>query len=559
MGVGKVALFEIENLTYYYPEKQIPSLENINIHIKEGEFVFLAGPSGCGKSSLLRAMAGLLPDFYGGKIKGNIHYCQKLLSQWDKRQLAKDVGMIFQDPEKQIVMTKVEQEIAFGLENINIPPQEMRRRIAEVLTLFGLSGIKEENTFNLSGGQKQKVVLASVLAMHPRVLLLDEPTSQLDPLAAQELLNYVHRLNLEWGLTVVLVEQRIDRCFHLADRIIFMDKSRIINQGTPNEMVKWAAKKYPQYIPPVSQVFAGWNTDFIPLTIKEGRSMLSNLQDNQVPQGQQFIDKANPTDKSDKLSVSNLYATYNKKDFILKKLNFSLLPQSITVILGENGAGKSTLLKTISGLLKPAKGKVYYDGKDITNLKPEQIAVNIGYLSQNPNDYLFNDTVLEEINFNLKIRGRRDDQGVEQIINLLGLVDKRMVNPRDLSGGERQRVALGTVLVTQPDVLLLDEPTRGLDVQLKHQLGEILQTLKKQGTSILMITHDVEFAAEISDRVIIMSAGEIVADGDKRQVLANSLYYAPQINRLFRGINDQILSVTDSLQLMQKILSQRSC
>ncbi|MEW6623339.1 MAG: energy-coupling factor transporter ATPase [Bacillota bacterium] len=552
-----MALLEIENLTYFYPERDIPSLDNVNLHINEGEFVFLIGPSGCGKSSLLRAIAGLLPDFYGGKIGGRVSYCQRLLTRWDKKLLAKEVGMIFQDPEKQIVMTGVEQEIAFGLENVNIPPQEMRRRVAEVLALFGLSSLKGENTFNLSGGQKQKVVLASVLAMHPRVLLLDEPTSQLDPLAAQELLNYVQRLNLEWGLTVVLVEQRIDRCFHLADRVVFMDKGRVINQGNPREIVKWAAKEYPHYIPPVSQLFAGWDTENIPLTIKEGRAMLSSIKPGLLRE-KDTVPVRNQDEGIDKLKVSNLYASYNNRDFILKKLNFSLFKESITVILGENGAGKSTLLKTVSGLLRPAKGRVFHNGKDITGLKPEQIAVNIGYLSQNPNDYLFNDTVLEEVNFNLKIRGRRDDQSVDRILELLGLADKKMVNPRDLSGGERQRVALGTVLVTQPDVLLLDEPTRGLDVELKHQLGEILKVLRNQGTSILMITHDVEFAADISDRVIIMSDGEIVADGDKRVVLANSLYYAPQINRLFKGTNDRVLNIAESLQILQKIVAKPS-
>lgn len=552
-----MALLEIKNLTYYYPEREVPSLDNVSLQINEGEFVFLIGPSGCGKSSLLRAIAGLLPDFYGGKIGGVVSYCQKPLNQWDKKLLAKDIGMIFQDPEKQIVMTGVEQEIAFGLENVNIPLQEMRRRVAEVLALFGLSPLKKENTFNLSGGQKQKVVLASVLAMHPRVLLLDEPTSQLDPLAAQEFLNYVQRLNLEWGLTVVLVEQRIDRCFHLADRVVFMDKGRIINQSNPREIVKWAAKKYPHYIPPVSQLFASWASENIPITIKEGRAMLRDIKPALL-KNKDTAHLINHKEKTGKLKVSNLYASYNNRDFVLKNLNFSLFKESITVILGENGAGKSTLLKTIIGLLKPVKGKIFYNDKDITCLKPEQIAINIGYLSQNPNDYLFNDTVLEEINFNLKIRGIKDEQGVERVLDLLGLADKKMLNPRDLSGGERQRVALGTVLVTQPDVLLLDEPTRGLDVELKHQLGEILKFLNSQGTSILLITHDVEFAAEISDRVIIMSDGEIVADGNRREVLANSLYYAPQINRLFKGINDKVLNLTESKQIINNFLLEPS-
>lgn len=551
-----MGLFQIKNLTYYYPEKESPSLENINLQIKEGEFVFFIGSSGCGKSSLLRAMAGLLPDYYGGKIGGEIYYSGTSLAKWNKKQLSREVGMIFQDPETQIVMTGVKQEIAFGLENLNLSYEEMRKRIAEVLTLFGISSIKEENTFQLSGGQKQKVVLASVLAMHPKVLLLDEPTSQLDPLAAQEFLNYVQRLNQEWGLTVILVEQRIDRCFHLADRVVFMENGKIVNSGAPDKMVQWVAEKHPNYTPPVSQFFVNWKMGKIPLTIKEGRTMLDAMKPRIAAYTCSDEVESKPAEAADILKLSNLYTTYNKKDFALKKINMALRKGDITVILGENGAGKSTLLKTICGLIQPVKGKLLYQQKDITHLKPEKKSEYIGYLSQNPNDYLFHDTVEDELAFNLKIRGIRDDMKVGRVLDLLKLSDKKTANPRDLSGGERQRVALGTVLVTSPEVLLLDEPTRGLDVDLKDRLTETLQTLKAQGTSILMVTHDVEFAAEISDRVLIMSDGEIVADGSKREVLSNSLYYAPQINRLFRGINDRIMNIEESMQLIKQIIDE---
>lgn len=540
-------------MTYYYPETGDPALDRVSLNIEPGEFVFLTGPSGCGKSTLLRALAGLLPDYYGGKIGGSISFRQTPLERWDKKQLAKEVGMIFQDPETQVVMTSVEQEIAFGLENVNTPPQEMRRRIAEMLALFGLSGMREESTFNLSGGQKQKVVLAAVLAMHPKVLLLDEPTSQLDPVAAQELLNYVQRLNLEWGLTVVLVEQRVDRCFHLADKVVFMENGRIVKRGGPREVVKWAAPDYLPYLPPVAQLFARWGTGNIPLTVKEGREVLAKVQQEiTIDELSSSRGQAQPAEL---LQAINLYAAYNKRDLVLKKVNFSLFAGTITIVLGENGAGKSTLLKTICGLVKPVKGKVWYRGKDITALKPEQIAGDIGYLSQNPNDYLFNDTVAEEIEFNLKIKGRSNEQEVTKLLQLLGLAGKQNVNPRDLSGGERQRVALGTVLISRPSLLLLDEPTRGLDGQLKHRLGEILQTLKNRGMGILMVTHDVEFAAELGDRIVIMSNGEIVADGDKKEILANSLYYAPQINRLFKGFNDRVMTVGEGLQLLPRACS----
>lgn len=553
-----MGLYEVDNLNYYYPEKDLPSLVNIKLSIEEGEFIFLIGPSGGGKSSLLRALAGLLPDYYGGKIGGEVLYDNCPLARWDKRRLAREIGMIFQDPERQLVMTVVEQEIAFGLENLGIPLREMRRRVAEVLSLFDLSSFKGESTFNLSGGQKQKVVLASISAMYPRVLLLDEPTSQLDPVAAQEFLNYIYRLNIEWGLTVVLVEQRVDRCFHLADRVVLMDKGKVVCSSSPRELVQKAGGNYKYFIPPVTRVF--YNSNFLeaPLTIKEGRKILKEQVGIQKDEPVEpwtvspaHVSAGNSKNKVPVLETKNLCFAYPKKEKCLKGLSLKLYPGEITAVLGENGSGKSTLLKNLNGLLKPQQGKILLNQKDITCSRAEQLSAYIGYLSQNPNDYLFNETVFEEISFNLKARGRDNKRWVEQLIDLLKLAHLKEVNPRDLSGGERQRVALGTVLAVNPPVLLLDEPTRGLDAELKHELGLILNVLRDQGKSILVVTHDIEFAAELSQRVLIISDGEIAAEGDKAEILSNSLYYASQVNKLFRGICPSILTVEEAVQYLK--------
>lgn len=269
-----MALYQVENLTYYYPDTSEPALADLNLVIEEGQFVFLAGKSGCGKSTLLRALAGLLPDYYGGKIGGEIKYAGHSLQHWDKRQLAREVGIVMQNPEQQLVMTVVEQELAFGLENLGIPRREMRQRVAEVLALLDLSEVKGEATFILSGGQKQKVILGAVLVMQPRVLLLDEPTSQLDPAAAQEFLQYIQRLNQEWGLTVVIVEQRAERCFHLADRVVLLADGRIVEQAPPRELKLQEMDKYHCFLPPVTRVFASVNYPELPLTLKEGREVL---------------------------------------------------------------------------------------------------------------------------------------------------------------------------------------------------------------------------------------------------------------------------------------------
>ena len=541
-------LFEVENLTYYYPEKNDGALIDINLKISEGEFVLLTGASGCGKSSLLRALAGLIPDYYGGAIGGEIRYAGRPLGSWDKKRLAREVGLVFQDPEQQLVMTSVEQEIAFGLENLGIDPAEMRRRVAEVLSLFDLTALRKRSAFTLSGGQKQKVVLASVLAMYPRVLLLDEPTSQLDPVSAQELLNYIQRLNLEWGFTVILVEQRTDRCFHLADRIVLMERGKVIHQGTPREMASWGGGQYLSFMPPVARIFSQLELGSVPLTIKEGRKLLrQNGLHLTAGMKNRAVQKAG-VPASPLLQIRDLEFAYDSRSPCLKGINLSFYPGEITVILGENGAGKTTLLKTINGLLSPQRGKIFLKGGEITGKRAETLADRIAYLSQDPNDYLFHNTVQEEIAYGIKVRGSKNPERVKKTMQLLEIEHLAEAHPRDGSGGERQRIALGAVLVTDPDILLLDEPTRGLDPAMKEHLASLLQKIQDKGKTIVVVTHDVEFAVEVATRVLILHDGQVVADGDRETVLANSLYYAPQINRLFRGMDENVPTVEAALR-----------
>lgn len=379
-------------------------------------------------------------------------------------------------------------------------------------------------------------------------------------------------------MTVVLVEQRIDRCFHLADRVVLMEKGSIAFVGTPGEMVRWSGNKYIFFLPPVAQVFREISNGEVPLTIKEGRKTLRRLLAPIVPvettiplpppvqvkvKDSLLFSRSSLTSRVNQGSVEvplletrNLGFAYPGKELCLRGINLQLHRGGVTAVLGENGAGKSTLLKNICGLLKPQQGKIYQQGQDITGYRAEDLSSQIGYLSQNPNDYLFNDTVEDEVAFDLKIRGAKDLSTVEPVLELLHLSELRSVNPRDLSGGEKQRVAMGTVLVRNPDVLLLDEPTRGLDVKLKHQLVELLQQLKHRGKSIVLVTHDIEFVGEVADRVIIMSDGEIVMDGGRQEVLANSLYYAPQVNRLFRGVDHGVMTVHDGVERIKGLLGK---
>ncbi|MGI6066497.1 MAG: ABC transporter ATP-binding protein [Bacillota bacterium] len=557
-----MAVIKIENLNYRYPETETPALKNIDLEILEGQFVLLVGGSGCGKSTLLRALAGLVPDFYGGKLEGKIYFDRQEMRKIDRQQFVQKVGMVFQDPESQLVMTDVEMEVVFGLENAGASHRLMKRRVMEVTEALGLSDYLHSFIPELSGGEKQKVALAGVMALQPEILLLDEPTSQLDPVSGEEILNMARRLNEENGVTVVLVEQRLERCLHLADRIIVMDQGGIVFDGRDAAATaRWALRHETPFIPPLVRLFAGRGFQDVPVTVKEGRRMLRSL----VPQGKisspvavtQEIDREKEDNSSYIAEVKNLWFTYANGREIIKNLNMKIKPGTFTVLMGENGAGKTTLLQMLNGLIKPGRGQVTIFGKDTRSQSVEELAVHVGYLSQDPNDYLFLPTVRKELFFTLKNLGladREDKQkAVEETAGRLGLAPYLEKNPRDLSSGERQRVALASVLVARPQLLLLDEPTRGLDYRLKEELGNILIELKEAGTAIFMITHDVEFAAEYAQDIILMSEGTIVDRGSKYQVLTDSTFYASQVSKLFKNIADHVVTLAQGEELLEEI------
>lgn len=545
-----LALLEIQDLTYYYPGSASPALCNINLQIKEGEFLLVAGGSGSGKSSLARVLAGLIPEFYGGKIEGKVLLRGKELKGDQRHTLNSHVGIVFQDPEKQLVMTSVEAEIAFGLENMGLSQQEMFRRVAEVMTFLNLAHLKGEFTAKLSGGEKQKVALAAVIAMQPRVLVLDEPTSQLDPVAAGDFLDLVEYLNKELGYTVVLIEQRLERCFHLADRLVVMEQGKVICDGPPGDVARWQVEHGFPFIPPVARFFASLNSTVIPLTVRDGRRELHKYFPA-VPfqENPQLCSKLSPVNKAQPpavLEAKNLWYTYPGGQEVIRGQSLCVREGEFVVILGANAAGKTTLLKLLAGILKPDRGSVYLYGKDTRKLPLTELGRYVGYLSQNPNDYLFQDTVEEELRFTLNNFQIPDNGICEEILKRLNLYGLRRANPRDLSSGERQRVALASVLVAGSRLLLLDEPTRGIDYRLKTELGGFLHEMTASGGTVVMVTHDVEFAAEYAHRVVMVFDGVVACDGS-RKVLGESIFYAPQMARLFRGTAQDVLTVSEGL------------
>lgn len=553
-----MALIEVKDLTYYYPETDKPALDKINLSINEGEFVLIVGGSGSGKSSLVRALAGLIPDFYGGKYGGSVSIAGVELRQMGRESLVQKVGMVFQDPESQLVMTNVEQELAFGLENLGLPKSLMKRRIMEVAEALSLTPLLKSNTPELSGGLKQKVALASILAMQPDILILDEPTSQLDPVAGEEILTIIRRLNEDNGITVILIEQRLERCFHLADRFLVMEQGQIVyNHTDRGEIAKWAVENKSPFIPPLAKLFTVAGFSEIPLTVKEGRKLLkavSPVSNQEFKKEESNPRTVNSGKKEPLVEIEKMWFAYENGTEALQNINFKIYPGDLIVLMGENAAGKTTLLKNIRGLLKPTRGKIKILHQDIRETSVEQLAGIVGYLSQNPNDYLFLPTVRKELAFTLQNLCLKDNGKIDKWLERLDLTRYAMSNPRDLSSGERQRVALASVLVAEPQLILLDEPTRGLDYQLKNNLGQILLELQKEGKALLVVTHDVEFAAEFAQEVVLMTQGTIIARGSKYEMLTQSTFYSPQVSKLFNKFDDTVVTFREGEQALKRLI-----
>ena len=556
-------MIKIRDLTFYYGDASRPALQDVNLDIEDGEFVLVTGPSGCGKTSLCRCLNGLIPHFYGGEIAGGLEVQGLDVMRHTTRELATRVGMVFQDPENQLVSMDVQREVAFGLENLAFPRDVMAKRVEESLDTLGISGLRHRQVHELSGGEKQKVVISSVLALHPDVLVLDEPTSELDPKGAEDVLSIVRRLNDELGITVILVEHRLDRVVHLVDRMIVMDEGKIIADGNPRAVLSNGdITSIGAGVPPIVRIVQrlrdnGVNVDDIPLTVKEGRAMLKDIfmgARGSTLSHTESADNGRPV-----IEIDKLWHAYPEGITALKNVSLRICEGEFVAVMGRNASGKTTLVKHINGLLQPTKGKVIVNGIDTRRATIAQLSRKVGFIFQNPNDHIFADTVEEEIAFILKNLGF--DSGeiaarIDEMLEMFALKEFRKRYPRSLSGGERQRVAMASVLVARPRVLILDEPTRGMDYRLKSELMRFLNGYREKGNTVVLVTHDVETVAEHADRVVLLSEGGVVVDGNKRDVLSRALFFSPQINRLVQafekyGVPNNILTVDEALDILK--------
>lgn len=549
-------MIEFKDFSFYYPNCKIPSLDKINVMIDEGEFLVITGPSGGGKSTFLRSINGLIPNFYGGKISGEVLVKGKNVSKTPTNQMSEIVGMVFQDPENQLVSNQVEREIAFGMENLCFSKEIMKKRIEESLDAVNISRLRDKTIQELSGGQKQKVAIASALATHPEVLLLDEPTSELDPGSAESVLNVIEKINDELGLTIILVEHRLERVIHHVDRMLMIDSGKILYDGSPRKLKSNNVKDWKVGMPPVTRLALNFEKEMVnngmPLTVKEARLSLKEVLTN--PKNKVTWEKKESS-KRVTLSMDKVFFSYDGEKDVLKDISFNVFEGDMIALMGKNASGKTTLVKLMNGLIKPRKGKILLFGKKISDYPLEELIQKVGIVFQDPNLHLFNDTVQKEVEFvlrNLKVDEKLIKKKTEEILKYFKIYQYKNSYPHDLSGGERQRVALASVLVSDPEILILDEPTRGMDYYLKR---ELISYLREKAKTVIMITHDIETAAEFSDRVILLSEGNIISDGNKRDVLSKALLFSPQINRLIQpyvrfGIPDDTLTVEEALEVI---------
>ncbi|MGI6209315.1 MAG: ABC transporter ATP-binding protein [Anaerolineae bacterium] len=532
-GPATAQAVSFRQVTYHYPDADRPALNQVGLELREGELVLVMGPSGSGKSTLLRTLNGLVPHFYGGVFSGKAQVFGRDPAIEGPRGMSDIVGFVFQDPEAQFIVDDVEGELAFSMEARAYPRPLMVERVQEVSRLLGIEHLLGRRLSTLSGGQRQRVAVAAALALRPRLLVLDEPTSQLDPIAADELLTALVRLNREQGLTVVLSEHRLERVVSYADRIIYCPGSCApLAIGTPREVLSQVP-----LAPPIATLGQrlGWSP--LPLTVEEARPYTGALPPSHNGR------RPRPEPGEVRLAVLGVHHSY-PETVALRGVNLELRRGEIVALQGHNGAGKTTLLKTLVGLLKPEKGQVLLDGTDVATLGLHRVIGKVGFVPQSPGSLLFQDTVRAELEFTRRSHGLppRDPM---PLLERLGLAAYADTYPRDLSQGERQRVALAAILIAEPEILLLDEPTLGLDYLQKARLVEVLGELRDEGKSVLMATHDVELVAACADRSVVLKDGQVLDAGNPGEVMLRQEAYASQISRLFRDAHR--LTVEDVL------------
>ena len=542
----------VKNLSFSYPDAASPALENISFSVSEGEFIVLCGESGCGKTTLLRLLKREFAP--AGKISGEISLFNKPQSELDERASASEIGYVMQNPETQIVTDKVWHELAFGMEGLGFESEKIRLRAGEMAGYFGIDSWFRADTASLSGGQKQLLSLASVMALSPRLLLLDEPTAQLDPVSASNFISDIYRLNRDLGVTVIIAEHRLEELLPIADRAAVMECSRLIAFDSPRAVCNaLGSRPISAGFPAASRISAALaDNEKSPLTVREGRRFLSSLD---IRRGASVpADKPSDGESENAVEMKNVWFRYERNTpDILRGLNLSLKRGEIFSLLGGNGAGKTTVLKVLSGIEKPYRGKIKLLGKNIKDYRGNELHFhNVALLPQNVRDVFLRDTVESDLRDMCRVLGYsavQADEKMSAVSEKLGISRLFGKHPYDLSGGEAQKCALAKILLSEPKILLLDEPTKGIDAHAKLILRDILFSLKREGVTVIAVTHDTEFAAIASDKCALFFDGEVISPSSPRNFFSGNDFYTTAASRISRGIFENTVTVDDVVLL----------
>ncbi len=531
-------ILSFDRVSYHYPGADTPALDDVSFELQAGEFCLLAGLSGQGKTTLLHAACGLVPHFHGGTFAGTVSLAGLDTREHGPAHLGGHAGVLFQDPETQLVMSSVRAELALALESRGHSAAAVARGVEEVALALGIDALLDRSTHELSGGEKQRVALGAALAGRPHVVLLDEPTSQLDPVAGDELIGLLRRLNEEWETTIVLAEHRLERCLGAADRVVTLEEGRLAHDGDPKSFLTWAAQHEPSLQTPGAKLFALAGLKPAPVGVKQARCTLRSRgllpQDADSPgerpgpvsgkgngsghaRGRRSVLGRGKGDVPKALRMKGVWHELRDGPAILRGVDLTVEPGESVALMGRNGAGKSTLLRHAAGLMEPTRGRVERAGR-------------VALLLQNPGDYLIHERVAEEA-----------PPAALAAVGLAGMAER---NPKDLSGGERQRLALAIVVGDggePPAVLALDEPTRGMDRGAKAELARDLRRRADEGQAVIVATHDPEFAAACAGRAVLLADGRVIADDSAAELLAGGWYFATETARILGGAGGVLL------------------
>ena len=575
-------LVEIKDFGFSYPESSRKVLEHVNLNIKEGTLNVIMGRSGCGKSTLLRQLKSVLAP--AGEKEGEILYRNIPLRATDHRTQSQEIGFVMQNPDNQIVTDKVWHELAFGLESLGYDNATIRLRVAEMASYFGIQKWFYKNVSELSGGQKQLLNLASVMAMHPSLLILDEPTSQLDPIAASDFLETVKKINRDIGTTVLLTEHRLQDIIPYADRVFVMDEGTLFLEGTPREIgTKLKEQHHGMFLsmPVPMQIYAGTESALTcPLTVSEGRQWIreyieeKGIKKEQIQQANQRLEKKGEKNENETtgffghfkrqkentppaIQMKDVWFRYEKDSpDVIQDLSLEVKKGEFYALVGGNGTGKSTTLSLLGRVHQPYSGRIYLDGKDLRSFSDRELYCGyLGVMPQNPQSIFLKKTVIEDLysvvggkkekpssEYPISMKKEKAIEGIVSLTHLEGLLNR---HPYDLSGGEQQRLALAKVLLLRPKILLMDEPTKGMDAEYKEELGSILKKLQSHGMTIFMISHDVEFVAEYADTTGLFFEGNVVTSKKTRDFFAGNNFYTTAANRMARGLFPEAVTGKD--------------